>query len=515
MGIYCANMVQIGCGSNFARKEFLFCRPATKDPMTQGKIKILCWVWLLSSSILTGCDGTGIGRQLDASDRDGDARPNIVVIVVDDQGYGDIGVNGILTDIKTPNIDKLAADGARFTSGYATAPQCTPSRAALITGSYQQKFGLDANSNTPLALSETTIADELQKVGYTTGAVGKWHLEIDQNSSEFDIANLTINERRKYFPDNRGFDDVYFGFRNNWWTNYSLEGQTIPAGYRQNTDYRLDVVTDAGEAFIERHKSKPFFLFLSYYAPHVPLAAPEEYLLRHEGIVETRRRYALAMTSAVDDGVGRIREKLEENNLGDNTLFFYVSDNGAPLGITQDDLPIEDNTGVWNGSLNTPWVGEKGMLSEGGIRVPFIVTWESVIAAGTVLDLPVTTLDIAATGLAAANTTIPVKYDGTDLLPHILGQASGLEDRPLFWRFAKQAAIRQGSWKYLTAGDREFLFNLDDDGETNNLLGTFPEKASSLRDSLTFWATGLQRPGIPTGPLSIQERLWYDHYIAE
>ncbi|MEM7258425.1 MAG: sulfatase-like hydrolase/transferase, partial [Pseudomonadota bacterium] len=329
--------------------------------------------------------------------------PNVIVIFTDDQGYADLGANGVVSDIATPHLDALANDGVRMTSGYVTAPQCTPSRAALMTGRYQQKFNLDDNSLTPMTLDQPTMADRLQDAGYQTGIAGKWHLDIDQNSRDFDVSNTPLTVRQEYFPDARGFDDVYVGYRNTWWTNFDIDGRTLNVGYRRNEDYRLDVTTDAGLTFIDRHHDKPFFLYLPYFAPHVPMEATEEYLSRHESAPETRRRYALAMMSAIDDGVGAIRQKLEDHNLTDNTLLFFISDNGAPLGIDLRDAPIEDNGAAWDGSLNTPWVGEKGMLTEGGIRVPYVVTWPGTLPANTVIDTPVSTLDVAATALELAN----------------------------------------------------------------------------------------------------------------
>lgn len=445
--------------------------------------------------------------------RDSDERANIIVVYTDDQGYADIGANGIVSDIKTPNIDRLAADGVRMTSGYTTAPQCTPSRAGLMSGRYQQRFGLDDNRYSPMPLSEQTIANRLQDAGYSTGMIGKWHLEINQNSRDFDTNNLPMEQRTAYFPNERGFDDVYFGYMNTWWTNYNLAGDSLPPDYRENTDYRLDVATDAGLAFIERHKQKPFFLYLSYFAPHVPMEATQKYLSRHQGIAETRRQYALAMMSAIDDGVGRIRENLAVNGLSDNTLIFFISDNGAPIGIHRLDPPIEDNGGVWDGSLNDPWVGEKGMLSDGGVRVPYIVTWPGNLPTGSVFHDPVSTLDVATTSLAAAREDIPAELDGADLLPRLRGERNDLQERPLFWRFWSQAAVRKGQWKYLSAGNREFLFDMNAHHEHENVLRRHPNIANQLKKELSDWSGALYRPGTKTDDMNNQEQGWYNHYF--
>ncbi len=474
------------------------------------------WFTRAHEQLLSLTDDSRVGIVPSIADmelRDLDERANIIVVFTDDQGYADIGANGIVSDIQTPNIDSLAADGIRMTSGFVTAPQCTPSRAGLMTGRYQQRYGLDDNRFTPLPLTEQTIANRLQNAGYSTGMVGKWHLEIDQNSREYDNDNLPLEQRTQFFPDERGFDDVYFGLLNNWWTNFNLTGETLPPNYRKNTDYRLDVATDAGLAFIERHKQKPFFLYLSYFAPHVPMEATREYLDRHDGVPETRRQYALAMMSAIDDGIGRIRENLAVNGLSDNTLIFFISDNGAPIGIHRLDQPIENNGAIWDGSLNDPWVGEKGMLSDGGIRVPYIVTWPGKLPTGVVYDDPVSTLDVASTSLAAAREAIPDELDGVDLLPRLRGERNDLRERPLFWRFWSQAAIRKGQWKYLSAGDREFLFDMHANHENENVLGRYPSIATQLKSELTDWSNTLHRPGLATDELNSQERGWYGHYF--
>lgn len=442
-----------------------------------------------------------------------DSRPNIIVVFTDDQGYADVGAYGVVDDIKTPHIDQLASDGVLMTAGYVTAPQCTPSRAALLTGRYQQKFGLDDNSLNPLPLDQITLANRLQDAGYQTGMAGKWHLEIDQNSTVFDNDIVSSEERRQYFADQRGFDLVYAGFLNNWWTNIDLDGNRLNIGRRQNTDYRLDVTTDAGLAFIERNQNEPFFLYLPYFAPHVPMEATDEYLSRHESAAQTRRKYALAMMSAIDDGVGKIRERLEELNLTENTIIFFISDNGAPLGVPLTDAPVDDNAAPWDGSLNTPWVGEKGMLTEGGVRVPYIVSWPGTLPSNTIFSEPVSTLDVAATSLAAAELEPPPEFDGLNLLPYLNGSETGLMERPLFWRFWNQAAVVKGNWKYLVAGTREYLFDLSLNHENENLLDTEPQRAEELKQSLLEWADTLQVPGLSTEPLNNAEVQWYDYYL--
>jgi len=441
-------------------------------------------------------------------------QPNIIVVFTDDQGYADVGVQGVANDIVTPNIDRLASDGVRMTSGYVTAPQCTPSRAALMTGKYQQRFGLDDNRDTPLSLDEITLAERLGDAGYTTGMVGKWHLEVDRNSVGFDMDTLPLADRRPYFPDERGFDDVYFGYENRWWTNFSLNGESVPLKYRDNNDYRLDVATDAGVAFIEKNKQQPFFLYLSYFAPHVPLDATDEYLSRFPDAQKIRRKYALAMMSAIDDGVGKLRDTLSENHLTENTIIYFISDNGAPLELNMPDRPIAESGSAWDGSLNDPMIGEKGMLSEGGVRVPYIVSWPGTISAGVVSDTPVSTLDVATTSLAAAGADVSGELDGINLLPELKGQEQ-TEERSLYWRFWNQSAIRKGDWKYLqVGGDTKFLFNMNTDlPESENVLADHPEIAAELQQELIDWSETLYRPGISNLPSAGAEKRWYDHHF--
>ncbi len=474
-------------------------------------------IFLISvlATLLTACSPEP--TQIVASDSESkertDDRPNIIVVFTDDQGYADVGAYGVVNDIKTPHIDQLANDGVRMTAGYVTAPQCIPSRAALLTGRYQQKFGLDDNRQSPLPLDQITVANRLQQAGYQTGMAGKWHLEINQSSEVFDFDSVSVEEHRQYMPDQRGFDSVYSGFLNNWWANFDLNGNDLDTTNIRNTDYRLDVTTEAGLAFIDKNQYEPFFLYLPYFAPHVPMEATEEYLSRHESAAETRRKYALAMMSAIDDGVGRIRARLDELELSENTIIFFISDNGAPLGVPLTDAPIENNTAPWDGSLNTPWVGEKGMLTEGGIRIPYIVSWPGTLPANTVFDDPVSTLDVAATSLAIAEVEPVAELDGLNLLPYLDGTQTGLEERPLFWRFWNQASVVSGNWKYLIAGSREYLFNLDVNHEHENLLAAEPQRAEALKQSLTEWTTTLASPGMPASDLSAAETIWYDHYL--
>lgn len=460
-----------------------------------------------------------------------DARhPNIIVILTDDQGFADLGCQGVVKDALTPNLDRLASEGVRCTDGYITAPQCSPSRAGLLTGRYQQRFGFDTIPDCPLPLEEVTIAERLRAADYVTGMVGKWHLDPNYLSAKWIAENLPDVKRNargqaliprgnilSYYPRAQGFDEFFKGESATYWVNYDLEGKSLAVEGKSLNDERfhVDVQTEAALAFIRRNHTKPFFLYLAYFAPHVPLVATERYLARFPGPMPERRRYALAMIAAVDDGVGSILAALKENGIDDNTLLIFTSDNGAPLKLTKEDVqPVNVSTADWDGSLNDPWVGEKGMLSEGGIRVPFLLRWKGVLPAGKVFTQPVSSLDIAATAIAAAGLPADAKLDGVNLTPYLDGRESTAPHDALFWRFWNQAAVRSGKWKYIKAGNREFLFDLTSDAhETRDLLAEQAEVAAQLRAKLTTWTNELTPPGIPAKPFNAEEKKWYDFFF--
>ncbi len=457
-------------------------------------------------------------------------RPNIVVIVTDDHGYADLGVQGILKDVKTPHLDDMAKNGVLCKAGYVTAPQCSPSRAGILSGRHQQKFGFDNNQEGPLPLEEITIAERLKKVGYITGMVGKWHVELNPTSLSWAQANnvptyktkrgrklarVNFEMMKRFYPQNQGFDQFFKGELTKYWANYGLDGKALKQDgeWIEVKDYRLDIQTDAALAFIERNHQNPFFLYLGYFGPHVPLDATEKYLSRFPGDMPVRRRYGLAMVSAIDDGVGRIRAALRRRGVLENTLIFFLGDNGAPLKLTMVDAPVKSTQSSWDGSRNDPWSGEKGTLIEGGIRVPYLVSWPAVLPRGSVYNEPVISLDVAATIMAAVGQAVPAELDGEDIVPRLTGAQSG--ERTLHWRFWNQSAIRRGKWKYIKIGDgREWLFDLESDKhEHRNLLGQHPEKAQELKNALKKWCNTLQPKGISDQPLNIQEQRWYDHFL--
>lgn len=430
------------------------------------------------------------GRRGDAQGR----RPNIIVIYTDDQGWADLGVQGVRDDLRTPHLDALAAGGLRATNGYVSAPQCVPSRAGLMSGRYQPRFGVESNNSTLEGFNaQQTIAERLKQAGYATGMTGKWHLG-------------PLNEIVQH-----GFDDVYCnqGGGGQVWANYDLDGRTVPGEMTTTELYHLEANAAAACAFIRRHAAEPFFFYLAFRAPHVPLDAPEKYTARFRGEMPERRRQCLAMMSAVDDGVGEVMRTLQEVHLDEQTLIFFISDNGAPLKMTMEDLrPIRLNG--WDGSMNTPYSGEKGMVTEGGIREPWLAWWKGRIPAGQTYAHPVISLDVAATACALAGLPPDPQLDGVDLLPYFTGQNTNPPHDALYWRWIDQAAIREGRWKLIVAGARSYLFDLEaDPGEKVNLLAAQPALAQRLRTRLEHWASELTPPGLHTGPM---QQVWEDHY---
>ncbi|YCM45449.1 sulfatase-like hydrolase/transferase [Verrucomicrobiaceae bacterium 227] len=422
-----------------------------------------------------------------------DEHPNVILIYTDDHGWPDLGPAGIYPDLKTPHLDALARSGIHVTNGYSSAPQCVPSRAGLLAGRYQNRFGVDGNGDDLSGFdAEVTVPERLQKAGYVTAQVGKWHLGAPGKIGS------------------HGFDYFYNKNRNAACIgNFDLDGNTFPPRPIKHTTYHLEDCSNAALTFIRKHKNDPFFLYLAYRAPHVPLDAPQELLERFPGDMPERRRQALAMISSMDDGVGAIVSELKKLKLTKDTLIFYIGDNGAPLKIHKIDAP--GGGPGWDGSLNKPMNGEKGMLTEGGMRVPFVVSWPGTLPANTTYNHPLIALDATTTAahLAEVKTS---DLDGINLLPHL--KENSAPKRALTWRWIAQAAIREGKWKLLTAGTRSYLFDLDDDpGELKNLSSEHPEIEKDLLQKLTTWSKNLQPAGLHTKPLPPGTQTFYDFYL--
>lgn len=415
-----------------------------------------------------------------------DARqPNILIILADDLGYADLGFQGC-KDIPTPNLDRLAAAGTRCTNGYVSGPYCSPTRAGLLTGRYQQRFGHEFNpgqANVGLPLSETTIADRLKKAGYATGLVGKWHL----------------GGVPKFHPNKRGFDE-FFGFLGGAHPYFAERGAPILRNDAvvDEREYLTDAFGREAVAYVERHKDHPFLLYLAFNAVHTPMQATDARLKRFEKIADNQRRTYAAMTSAMDDAVGLVLDKLKSAGIEDETLVFFFSDNGGPT------MP----TTTINGSSNAPLRGSKRTTLEGGIHVPFVVRWPGKVPAGKTYDGTLIQLDVLPTALAAAGvkTDPDWKLDGVDLLPFLRGESKGVPHDTLLWRFGTQMAIRHGDMKLVrydsTADGQQGrrvtdarLYNLATDvGESKDLAADQPEKLKELQATWDKWNAELVSP---------------------
>jgi arylsulfatase A-like enzyme len=424
-------------------------------------------------------------------------KPNIIVFYTDDHGHADLSCQGVVPDVKTPHVDALAAAGVRMVHGYSTAPQCVPSRGGLMAGKFQSRFGLESNGSSLGGFDkQTTIAQRLQAAGYVTAQFGKWHLGPAPAITQHGFKHVFAQNANRPFS-----------------ANITLEGKDRPMGDLKNELYHIDGCSRAAAAIIDRYYDQPFFLYIAYRAPHVPLDAPRKYLARFPGPMAERRRQALAMLSAVDDGVGLVIATLKQHGLTEKTLIFYIGDNGAPLKIHKADTPLRLNG--WDGSLNDPLNGEKGMLAEGGMHVPFLVAWPGTIPGGQTYPHPVSALDVAAT--AAALAKVPVNagdLDGVNLIPHLRGEIKTPPHEALYWRWTAQSAIREGNWKLLRGGPREYLYDLSADlEEKHNLAAQHPDIASRLRAKLKAWCDELNPPGLALGPMVPTWNDYFDFYL--
>ena len=421
-----------------------------------------------------------------AQDGERERPPNIVVLFADDAGYADFGFQPH-ADPKlarcTPRITALANEGARFTDAYMSGAVCSPSRAGLLTGRYQQRFGHETNippgyMDGGMALEERTVADHLSGAGMATGLVGKWHLGYPAD----------------YHPNRRGFD----------WFHGLLQGSR---GYgpmpnasahrviQENGEPLPEVgwVTDrfgkAAARFVAEHRDEPFFLFVSFTAPHGPLQPAPEDLAAVEGIEEERRKKYAGLVVGLDRAVGRVLDALEEHGVAERTLVVFTNDNG---GQTQ------------TGARNEPLRGRKGQLWEGGIRVPMAMRWPGRIEPGTVIGDPVSALDLMPTFLAAHGVEVAPEdaLDGVDLVPLVTGSVDRLAERALFWRTAGSAgpvAVRRGSDKLVLErgadGETVQLFDLSDDiGEEQDLAPERGDRVRALRAQIAAWESGLIEP---------------------
>lgn len=425
-------------------------------------------------------------------------QPNVLLIVADDMGYGDLSCYGS-EQISTPNLDALAASGARCTDGYVSSSVCAPSRAGLLTGRYQNRFGFEHNlvgdtstyraESLSIPKDEHTIADRLGALGYQTACIGKWH----------------VGEQLEWqLPNQRGFD-YFFGMRNghhDYWPKPDKH-RLYRNGERATTidqPYLTDWFTNEALAFIERAEQKdgdaPWFLYLSYNTPHSPMQARPDDYEQANYVANKRRRKYVAMQHCMDRNIGRIRKRLDERELTGNTLIIFLSDNGGSVYASS--------------ACNAPLRGEKGTFLEGGLRVPMIWSWPGHIAAGRTYRQPVISLDILPTVLAAAGSQIEPGtigkgkrrrqriYDGVDLLPFLAEQATTASPHQhLCWRMLMRgAAVRRGNHKLVrTPFAKPQLYDLSNDlSEQHDLAAAEPKIVEQLLAILTQWEDSHERP---------------------
>lgn len=413
-------------------------------------------------------------------------RPNIVLILADDLGWGDLSLHGA-PDLATPAIDSLARAGVRFTQSYSNAPECSPTRCALLTGRYQQRVGglecaigvgdtgrydeaawLQQRGELGLPPNEATLAPLLAKAGYETALFGKWHLGY----------------REKFLPTRQGFGE-FFGLLGGAADYYTHEEPNEGKGQKPifHNETRVDrkgnltdLFAEAAIDWLRRRRSKPFFLYLPFTAPHDPLQNPAEYDSA-TGTAPVRpkdRRTYAAMVEHLDRRVKDVLAQLDRMGAASNTLVVFHSDNGGT-----------------NAGRNTPWRGAKSSVFEGGIRSPLLLRWPARLKAGGVCEQPAITFDITATMLAAAGAAGGARLDGIDLLPYASGVRPAAQ-RTLFWRYKRAAnrrkAVREGHWKYVFDSGREFLFDLAaDPEESKDLLAASPAVVAELKGKLTSW----------------------------
>lgn len=412
-------------------------------------------------------------------------RPNIVILYSDDAGYADFGFQpNCVEEMRklTPHIDTIASDGARFTNAYMSGCVCSPSRAGLMTGRYQGRFGYDNNlppgHKNGLDLGETFGVKRLQKLGYKTGLVGKWHLgypsEFHPNKRGYDWFYGLLQGSRGYFPYDKPSPHRVI-----------LENQTPTP----ESGYVTDRFGDAACRFISEHKKEPFYLFVSFTAPHAPNQPREEDAERIKHIEKKGRRNYAGLIVSLDDNVGRILQSIKDNGLEDNTIVLFTNDNGGQTGT---------------GADNTPLRGKKGTLWEGGVRVPWVMRWPGTITPGSVIDDPVISLDILPTFVEASGNKVDQSWnlDGRSFLPLLNGGKESLPTRTLHWRqhgSGGSIALREGQWKLIhnrsDSGAEPELYDLQKDiSESNDLSANHPEVLKQLSEKMNRWENQLKAP---------------------
>ena len=416
------------------------------------------------------------------------SKPNVLLIIADDLGYNDVGFQGS-KDIPTPNLDRLAARSLRCTSGYAPHSFCSPTRAAVLTGRYQHRFGHENNpawlpqsKEAGLSLKEVTWPSLMKRLGYRTAAIGKWHLgahpQFHPNRRGFDHYFGALGGGHVYFPQDKGGVEYKIPLDRN--------GRPEP-----QKDYLTSQFGEEACAFIQQQDKTPWMLYLAFNAPHTPLSAPKPWLDKLTHIIEPSRRTYAAMVAAMDESIGQVLATIESKGQTANTLVFFMSDNGGP--------DLSAKTGV-NFTNNSPLRGAKGQLYEGGIRVPMLISWPARLKAGTYTHA-VSGMDFLLTSMAAAGgeSQAPAYLDSVNLLPSLEGKTQDAPHPHLFFRMNGLKglyALRQGPWKLLhQPGGIQELYHLDQDpGETRNLASADPTRLQQMIEATRHWAAGTVDP---------------------
>lgn len=417
------------------------------------------------------------------------SQPNIILIFADDAGYADFGFQGS-KEMKTPHLDKLAKSGVIFDQGYVSDATCGPSRAGLITGKYQQRFGYE-EINVPgymsknsgllgddmgLPLDQNTMADYLKSKGYATAVYGKWHL----------------GDADRYHPLKRGFDEFYgfrggdrsyFEYKDTSRVHHDKRMERGFGKFEEPKGYATDVFAQETISFIERNQDQPFFIYLAFNAVHTPMEATEKDLQQFPNLTGKRQELA-AMTLAMDRACGKIFKTLKSLELDENTIIVFTNDNGGPTDK--------------NASINKPLSGTKSNHLEGGIRVPFVMSWPNGLKKNTTYNYPISTLDLLPTFYAAAGGDMKDldDHDGVNLLPYLRGENQGRPHEYMYWKKETRAVIREGDWKLIRMPDRPAeLYDLSKDiAEHNNLSLEHPERVKSMFKKLFEWELTLERP---------------------
>jgi arylsulfatase A-like enzyme len=396
-----------------------------------------------------------------------ESKPNFIIFLADDLGWGELGCQGFTQQIPTPNIDSIAAHGVRCSDGYIAATYCSPSRAGLMTGRYPTRFGHEFNGGGPkfgLPLTETTVANRLKDLGYATCMIGKWHLGDQPNNG----------------PTKRGFDE-YMGCLGNP-GSYSQPRKWVDSLGKVSPGknfYTTDAFADRAVDWIERNKQHPFFLYLPFNGVHAPLEAPPKYLSRFPNVTDAKRKTFCAMLSAVDDAVGKVMAKLRDSGLEKNTLVIFLSDNGGPTKSTT--------------SSNGPLRGFKMTTNEGGTRVPFMMQWPDQLPAGKVYNQPVMNLDMLPTLVTAAGGKVDPswKLDGVDIIPYLKDETKPTAHKTMYWKYGEQWAIIEGEWKLVVSkvdNNKPRLIHLSEDlSEAYDRLTADPTKVEELTAKWHAW----------------------------